>query len=78
MATAAAERTTGTTTGTTAERQQVLDRLRRVARYRWTAGVLERRACRSEDPAVADLLLECAAARREAAARTRAELPTRP
>jgi len=65
-----------TTTGTTAERQQVLDRLRRAARYRWTAGVLERRACRSADPALADLLLECAVARREAAARTRGELPT--
>jgi hypothetical protein len=36
--------------------------------------VLERRACRSANPAVADLLRECAAARREAAARARAEL----
>jgi hypothetical protein len=57
-----------------AERQQVLDRVRRAARYRWTATVLERRACRSANPAVADLLRECAAARREAAARARAEL----
>jgi hypothetical protein len=56
------------------ERQQVLERVRRAARYRWTATVLERRACRSANPAVADLLRECAAARREAAARARAEL----
>jgi hypothetical protein len=56
------------------ERPQVLERVRRAARYRWTATVLERRACRSANPAVADLLRECAAARREAAARARAEL----
>ena len=64
------------TAGMTEERQQVLDRLRRVARYRWTASVLERRACRSTNPALADLLRECAAARREAAERARAEPAT--
>jgi hypothetical protein len=61
----------------TAERAQVLERVRRVARYRWTATVLERRACGSANPAVAELLRECAAARREAAERARAELTGR-
>jgi hypothetical protein len=56
------------------DRRDVLDRLRRMAMLAETAQVLEQRAGRVRNPAVAAALRTCAADRRQAAEQLRAHL----